>query len=76
MTVIRIKGLKRYRVRGRWYAYHRKSGTRLKSEFGTAEFIAELVSLERKSARRCQARLESYLRPTEDRPSGDGDSLL
>ncbi|WP_338834083.1 hypothetical protein [Bradyrhizobium septentrionale] len=48
MTVLRIKGLKRYRVKGCWYAYHRKSGTRLKSEFGTAEFIAELAELERK----------------------------
>jgi len=49
MTVVRVKGLKRYRVKGRWYAYHRKSGTRLKSEFGTAQFIAELASLERPS---------------------------
>lgn len=48
MAVIRVKGLKRYRVKGRWYAYHRKSGVRLVSEFGTAEFIAELESLERK----------------------------
>ncbi|MDI2077558.1 hypothetical protein [Bradyrhizobium sp. Mp27] len=48
MTVLRVKGLKRYRVKGRWYAYHRKSGTRLKSEFGTAEFIAELARLERR----------------------------
>lgn len=47
MTVLRIKGLKRYRVKGKWYAYHRRSGTRLKSEFGTAEFIAELAVLER-----------------------------
>lgn len=48
MTVLRVKGLKRYRVKGRWYAYHRRSGTRLKSEFGTAEFIAELARLERR----------------------------
>ncbi|UGY17996.1 tyrosine-type recombinase/integrase [Bradyrhizobium septentrionale] len=48
MAIIRVKGLKRYRVKGRWYAYHRKSGVRLKSEFGTAEFIAELETLERK----------------------------
>ncbi|MCP1848367.1 MULTISPECIES: tyrosine-type recombinase/integrase [unclassified Bradyrhizobium] len=48
MTILRIKGLKRYRVKGRWYAYHRKSNTRLKAEFGTAEFIAELAKLERK----------------------------
>lgn len=48
MTVLRIKGLKRYRAKGRWYAYHRKTGIRLKSEFGTGEFIAELASIERK----------------------------
>jgi len=48
MTVLRIKGLKRYRAKGRWYGYHRKTGIRLKAEFGTAEFIAELASIERK----------------------------
>src|SRR5260370_7732706 len=48
MTVLRIKGLKRYRAKGRWYAYHRKTGIRLKAEFGTGEFIADLSSLERK----------------------------
>jgi integrase len=48
MTVIRIKGLKRYRAKGRWYAYHRKTGIRLKAEFGTAGFIAELAEIERK----------------------------
>ena len=49
MTVIRIKGLKRYRAKGRWYAYHRKTGVRLQAEFGTAEFVAELALIERKS---------------------------
>jgi integrase len=48
MTVLRIKGLKRYRSKGRWYAYHRKTGIRLKAEFGTGGFIAELASIERK----------------------------
>jgi integrase len=48
MTVIRVKGIKRYYAKGRWYAYHRKTGTRLKSEFGTGEFFAELAPLERK----------------------------
>jgi integrase len=48
MTVFRVKGLKRYRAKGRWYAYHRKTGTRLKAEFGTAGFIAELAEIERK----------------------------
>lgn len=48
MTVLRIKGLKRYRAKGRWYAYHRKTGIRLRAEFGTAEFIAQLAGIERK----------------------------
>jgi hypothetical protein len=48
MTIVRVKGIKRYYAKGRWFAYHRKTGTRLKSEFGTGEFFAELVALERK----------------------------
>jgi hypothetical protein len=39
MTVIRVKGVKRYRSKGRWYAYHRATGTRLKSESWTGEFL-------------------------------------
>ena len=47
MTVVRVKGLKRYfePKTGKWYAYHRKSGKRLKAEFGTPEFFVELASL-------------------------------
>jgi hypothetical protein len=48
MTIVRVKGVKRYRVRGRWFAYHRKTGTRIKAEFGTGAFFAELAALERK----------------------------
>ena len=48
MTVVRVKGLKRYCVKGRWYAYHRKTGIRLKSEFGTGDFFTELAEIERK----------------------------
>ena len=48
MTVVRVKGLKRYRVKGQWYAYHRKTGIRLKSEFGTGDFFAELAEIERR----------------------------
>lgn len=47
MTIVRIKGLKRYRVKGRWYAYHRASGSRLLAPFGSGEFFAELATLER-----------------------------
>jgi integrase len=49
MTVVRVKGVKRYSSKGRWYAYHRKTGVRLKAKFGTGEFFAELAALERKT---------------------------
>lgn len=48
MTVVRVKGVKRYRSKGRLYAYHRMSGVRLTAEFGTGAFFAELAALERK----------------------------
>jgi integrase len=50
-TVVRVKGIKRYfeRKTGKWYAYHRKSGKRLKSEFGTSEFFAELEAINTES---------------------------
>jgi integrase len=34
-------------VRGRWFSYHRKTGIRLKAEFGTGAFFAELAAIER-----------------------------
>lgn len=51
MTVVRVKGLKKYRSKGRWYYYHRDTGSRLKSELGTGEFFAELAALERRVKR-------------------------
>jgi integrase len=51
MTIVRVKGVKRYRSKGRWYYYHRLTGTRLKAEFGTGEFFAELAALERRVKR-------------------------
>src|SRR4051812_4092506 len=48
MPIIRIKGVKRYRSKGRVYAYHRSTGVRLKCEFGTGAFFAELAALEGK----------------------------
>ena len=51
MTMVQLKGVKRYRSKGRWYCYHRATGTRLKAEFGTGEFFAELASLECKVKR-------------------------
>jgi integrase len=46
-TAVRLKGLKRYRhpKTGRTYIYHRASGTRIYSEFGSPEFFAELAAL-------------------------------
>ena len=39
MTVVRVKGLKRYRVKGKWFAYHRKTGIRIKAEYGTGGIL-------------------------------------
>ena len=46
MTVIRVKGVKRYRDRhGKWRCYHRKTGVAIKAEYGSGEFFVELSSL-------------------------------
>ena len=45
MTKVPIKGIKVYRSRGKLYAYHRATGTRLRSPFGTTDFFAELASI-------------------------------
>jgi hypothetical protein len=42
---VRVKGIKRHRSKGRWYVYHRKTGTRIDAEFGTAAFFNELAAL-------------------------------
>lgn len=47
MVVIHLKGLKKATAKGRVYWYHRATGKRLKSEFGTAEFIAEVSALDK-----------------------------
>lgn len=46
MTVMRLRGLNKVKAKGKLYYYHRASNTRLKAEFGTAEFVAELQALE------------------------------
>lgn len=48
MTVVRVKGLKRYfePKSGKWYAYHRKTGKRIGAEFGTPAFFAELERID------------------------------
>jgi integrase len=43
---IRVPGVKTYRSRGKVYAYHRATGTRLKTPIGTAAFLAEIERLD------------------------------
>lgn len=52
MTVVRIKGLKRYRhpKTGLEYVYHRASGKRIKAAQGTPEFLAELATLDARAS--------------------------
>jgi integrase len=51
MTRVRVRSIKRYRSKGRWYVYHRKTGKRIDAEFGTAAFFNELATLERRVKR-------------------------
>jgi integrase len=51
MAVVRVKGVKKVRSKGRVYYYHRKTMTRIKSEFGSAEFFVELARLDRAAIR-------------------------
>jgi len=48
MTVVRVKGLKRFRSskNGKIYCYHRATGRRIDAEFGTGAFFAELARLD------------------------------
>jgi integrase len=52
MKPIRPKGLKSYVSKGRTYTYHRATGIRVKSEYGSGAFFAELAALERKQKSR------------------------
>jgi integrase len=65
-SVIRLKGLKRYRDPrdGRIYCYHRATGRRLKGEFGSAEFLAEFAEIE--ATHREQRRRETLPRTLGD----------
>lgn len=49
MTRVRVKGIQRFKhtQSGIWYTYHRKTGARILSEFGTAAFFEELAAIER-----------------------------
>jgi integrase len=48
MPLIKIRGVKAYVSKGQVYAYHRATGVRLKSLFGSPEFFAELKAIEDK----------------------------
>jgi integrase len=48
MPHVKIRGVKAYVSKGRTYAYHRASGTPLKSLYGSSEFFAELKAIEDK----------------------------
>src|SRR5438552_181130 len=45
---VHVPGVKRFLKKGRWYAYHRASGTRLMQPFDTAAFQAELEAVEKR----------------------------
>jgi integrase len=42
---ITVRGVKVYRSRGQTYAYHRKTGRRIRAPFGSAAFLAEVERL-------------------------------
>jgi integrase len=46
MTVVRLRGLKRYRSKGIEYFYHRATGKRITAKPGTPEFLAEVMALD------------------------------
>lgn len=57
MTVVRLKGLKRFKDRhGKWRTYHRATGLPIHAELGTPAFLAEFASLESKIKPRPAAR--------------------
>jgi integrase len=45
MVEIKVRGVKVYRSRGKVYAYHRKTGKRIRAPFGTAAFLTEVERL-------------------------------
>lgn len=46
MTVLRLRGIKRAKAKGRVYYYHRATRTRIAAAFGTAAFLAEIEALD------------------------------
>lgn len=55
MVEIQIPGVKVYWRRGKPYAYHRKTGTRIRAEIGSASFVAEVERLNAKWAEKEKA---------------------
>ena len=55
-SVVRLKGLKRYRDKrdGQIYCYHRATGRRLRAQFGTPEFFAEFAQIEAACQEQCR----------------------
>ncbi|WP_188260819.1 tyrosine-type recombinase/integrase [Azospirillum tabaci] len=47
--LVRLKGIKTYRSKGKVYHYHRATGTRIVSEPGTAAFVEEVRRLDEKA---------------------------
>lgn len=50
--IIRLKGIKTYRSKGKVYRYHRATGAPLTSEPGTAAFVEEVRRLDDKAAKK------------------------
>jgi integrase len=47
MTIVHVKGIKRFRDRhGKWRCYHRKTGLPISAEFGSGQFFEELARLD------------------------------
>ena len=44
--LVKLRGLNKVRTKGRTYYYHRRTGTRLRSEPGTPEFVQEVAVLD------------------------------
>ena len=51
MTRVRIRGIKVYQSKGKLYAYHRATATRLRSPPGTTQFFAELASIKSQTSK-------------------------
>jgi integrase len=45
--LMRLRGINKVRAKGRVYYYHRRTGTRIRAEYGTAEFALEVARLDK-----------------------------